>query len=252
MDEIERMIRSILSKHNLSDQDGRDAAYEECLDFAEKELAADIRCNTFLRRVSEMLEKDTVEYDVVRDMVEMPDDAILDISYDDKHGFVLTGNYAGLNYFSDLLKTLASAPAGEHVHLFNDEEPLTLSSFNTIVYVEDDDWFDKQLAGQAGEEANAEHGSIRRLTGNDVFALQIVGDIPHNLTLTRDKLYRVEGSRQNGDDEEIWRKSYNGNDDRYLTFQLTDDHGETIEIILHLDDPDVNYFKKSDLAELLE
>jgi len=251
MDEIERMISVILGRHDLSTPEGRDAAYEDCIEFAESELSHDIRCNTFLRRVAEMLEKEAVEYEIIREMVDMPDDAMLDFAYDERHGFVITGNASGISYLADLLHILAEAPSGEHIHLYNDEEPITPTSFNAVIYVDEDEWF-RKLAEETGEKGeNGENLSRRNINPEDIFALQIVGDIPHDLTLTRDQLYRVDGIH-NGEHEGAWKKSFSRDSDRYVTFRITDDHDEDLEITLHLDDPDINFFKKSDLAGLLD
>jgi len=251
IEEIERMIRMILSRHNLSTPEGRDAAYSECIEYAENDLAHDLRCNAFLRRVAEMLEKEPVEYDVVREMVEMPDEAALDISYEERHGFIITGNVSGILYLADLLRVLAEAPPGEHVHLYNDEEPLTTASFNAVFFVEEDEFFSRIAEDSQGRGEQGEGPARRNITPKEIFALQIVGDIPADLTLTRDRIYKVEGY-SNPLEEGVCKKAFSGDEDRYVTFKITDDNGESLEVILHLEDPDVNYFKKSDFAGLIE
>lgn len=251
MDEIEQMIRMILSRHDLSAPEGRDAAYSECVEFAESELSHDLRCNAFLRRVAEMLEKEAVEYEVIREMVDMPEDAQMDIAYDERHGFVITGNQSGISYLADLLHILSEAPVGEHIHLYNDEEPLSTASFNALLYIEDDEWF-RKLGYEGDEKGEDGEGLTRRnINPEDIFALQIVGDLPHDLTLARDRLYRVDGAHT-GEQDGAWKKAFSGDNERYTTFRIADDRGDDLEITLHLDDPDVNYFKKSDFAGLLD
>ena len=191
MNDIEELIRQILSRHNLITEDGRDKAYSECIDFAENELSHDIACNTFLRLAADILEKEPVEYDVIREMVDMPGDAMLDVAYDEPQGFIITGNHSGLTWLADILRLLGDAPAGEHVHLFNDEEPMTPMSFNAVVYLEEDEWF-KKVEDESKNEK--EEGLARRpIVPDDIFALQVVGDLPHDLPLMRDRLYKVEG-----------------------------------------------------------
>lgn len=249
MDEIERLLESILSRYDLSTLEGRTSAYEACVEYAENELSHDLMCNTFLRRAAELLEKEPVEIDVVREFVDMPSDSMLDISYDDRHGLVITGNPSGLQYLSDLLSVLAEAPQGEHVHLFNDEEPLTPVSFNLVFYVEDDEWFKKLEEETAGE--NSKSLRKRNISPHEIFALQVIGEIPSDLPITRDRIYKVQDWNENSTNS-AWRKKFSGDSDRFITFEIEDDNGYEFEIELNLDDPDVNYFRKSDIESLLD
>jgi len=249
MDDIEQLIRQILSRYNLSTENGRDEAYSECIEYAENELSHDINCNTFLRLAADILEKEPVEYDVIRDIVDMPRDAMLDFSYDERQGFKVTGNSSGLTYLAEILRILSEAPEGEHVHLFNDEEPMTPMSFNAVLYLEDDEWFDK--IEEDGEDEQREGLPRRAIVPEDVFAIQVVGDLPQELPLMRDRLYKVEGW---GSAEKVdsWKKPFSGNNNRFTTFQVTDENGDNLDIILHLDDPDINYFKKADFDGLID
>lgn len=249
MDEIERILESILSRYDLSTPEGRTSAYEACVEYAENELSHDLMCNTFLRRAAELLEKEPVEIDVVRELVDLPSDALLDISYDERHGLVITGNPSGLQYLSDILNVLAEAPQGEHVHLFNDEEPLTPVSFNAVFYVEDDDWFRKLEEENMG---GSDKGfRIRNIPPEEIFAIQVIGEIPSDLPITRDHIYKVL-SWSNNSGNSAWRKKYSGDSERFITFEIEDDNGYDFEIELNLDDPDVNYFRKSDIESLLD
>jgi len=255
MDDLEKILNEILEKYNLSKEEDRGRAYEECVEFAENQLSDDLRCNAFLRMAARMLEKDPVEIDVIRDMVEMDDDAVIDVDYDPNHGFVLTGNSSGLEYLGRLLDLLAEAPHGEHVHLYNDEDPLTANSFNFIIYHESDKWF----AWSESEEADS--GSVRRrpISPQDIFAVQLVGSIPHRIPITPDRIYRVvrvEAASMDYDDyvkdERTWRKFFHGDPKRCVRVLILDDEGEGLELILNMDDPDVIIFKKQDIEELLK
>ena len=81
--------------------------------------------------------------------------------------------------------------------------------------------------------------------------MQIVSDVPHDVTLTRDKIYKVEevGAPESG---AVWRKPYHGDEDRYAAFMIYDDDDRDVYVILHLDDPDVNFFRESDFTSLLD
>jgi len=258
MKELEKILQEILSRYDLSKPEGRDAAYEECVDFAETRLTDDLRCNTFLRMAAQTLEKESVEFDIIRDMVEMHDDAVIDIAYDDRQGFLLTANSAGLEYLADLFRVLAEAPEGEHIHFYNDERPLTSMSFNAVFYHESEEWFQR-----AEEEATADSGQEparkRTIRPEEIFAVQVVGNLPADIPITRDRIYKVERFSTSVPDTDgdvigegrIWRKSCAGITERNLCFEIADDFGDDIDLILHLDDPDVIYFKREDLEFLL-
>ncbi len=258
MVELEKILNEILAGYDLSKSEGREAAYEECIAFAETRLPEDLRCNAFLRMAAQMLEKAPVEFDVIRDMVEPPPNAMLDISYDDRHGFMLTANAATLEYLAELLRLLAEAPEGEHIHLYNDEEPLTPISFNAVIYHEGDEWFER---AQKEVFESSDRGAVRKraIQPEEIFAVQVVGNLPADAPITRDHLYRAEKVGKNIPeyDEEVeegnfWRKDFSGDPDRLVCVEVTDDFGEDRELVLHLDDPDIIYFKRVDIEQLLE
>lgn len=250
MNDIEQIISAILSRYNLSSEEGRENAYEECVEYAEKELSRDLRCNAFLRASAQMLEREPVEYDIIRDLVDLPEGAKVDISFDERHGFIVTANAEGLEYLGDLIKTLGKSPPGEHVHLYNDEEPLTPISFNGLIFIEEDEWFDN-IEHESPKDGQNEESPRRPLSSEDVYALQIIGPIPPDIDLTRDRIYRVKGVDVSGENE-AWKKTANGDADRYVKFKVIDDNSEEFEIILHLDDPDINYFKIEDFLGMDE
>jgi len=94
---------------------------------------------------------------------------------------------------------------------------------------------------------------------SDIFAVQVVGNLPHGMPVTRDRIYRivrVEASSGEYDDEvkdeKTWRKIFHGDPERYVNVLILDDHGEDMELILNMDDPDVILFKRQDIEELLK
>jgi len=255
---LEKIIDEILAKYDLSVPEGREAAYEECVAFAETRLTDDLRCNVFLRMAAQMLEKAPVEFDVIRDMVEMPEDTLLDLAYDDRHGFMLTGNTIGLEYLVELLKLLAEAPEGEHIHFYNDEEPLTPISFNAVIYHESDEWFDRAEA-EASKTSAPGSARTKTILPEEIFAIQVVGNLPADSPISRDRLYKVERIINNVpvydediEEEKTWRKTFSGDPDRLICAEVVDDFGEDRELVLHPDDPDVIYFRRKDIEQLLE
>jgi len=257
MNEIEKVIKEILSRYDLSKREGRNAAYEDCIEYAETKMVGDLRCNTFLRTAAQMLEKDPVEFDVIRDIVEMPDGARIDIAYDDRHGFMLTANNEGIEYLIDLLALLAEAPEGEHVHLFNDEDPLSPISFNAVIYHESSEWF-KKAEDEVNEQKQVNPARKRVIQPEEIFAVQLVGNLPEDIPVLRDKIYRTDriiDKVPDYDDEDViddkmWRKPFAGDKDRYVCIEITDDYSEDFKLILNLDDSDVIFFKKDDLEHL--
>lgn len=257
MDDLERIIKEILSRYDLSKPEGRDAAYEECIEFAETRLTDDLGCNAFLRSAAQMLEKEPVEFDIIRDQVEIPEDAKIDIAYDERQGFMLTANSSGLEYFADLLHLLSESPIDEHVHLFNDEEPLTPISFNIVMYHESDDWFRKAEL-EAAETSDQAPVRKRNIEPEQIYAVQIVGNVPEGIPVVRDRIYLVERvsdlipeyDDDVGEDEKIWKKGHSGDRSRYICLEVSDDWACDLKLVLHLDDSDVIFFKREDLEHL--
>ena len=81
--------------------------------------------------------------------------------------------------------------------------------------------------------------------------------MPFKLSVMKDKIYKVEQLKENIPDDEdvyeddkLWRKAFNGDFDRYVCLEVSDDFGYDLTLVLHLDDPDVNYFKREDIEHL--
>jgi len=250
MHEYEVLLNKILSSFDLDKTGEIDRAYEACVDYARQNLINDPNCNAFLHLASQRLETIPVHLDVIGLTTPLPADARLDIYVSDENEVVLSGNRTGLDYLADLLHRLTEAETSEHFHLDPGEEPLTKRSWPFVVYREEPAWFEEQdkLA-----EVAAMSPDRSSLDPSQVVVIQFMDYPPPALKLANQKLYKVAppdapqpGSKQ------IWDKHLEGAEEaRYHTFLLTNDAGVPVRVRLHLDDPAVLYFQRSDLANLL-
>jgi hypothetical protein len=264
--EYNRLLEGLLVGVNMEDDVSRKMGYNSCLAYAQQELDADPDVNQFIAMAAQRLGQVRVHLGVVKGIVSMPEEARLHLRYAPQGGPTLTGNADGLHYLSDLCAALADFPAPssegpeEHVHLYENEAPMFGQSYGLTIYHSSDEWFDRHAVAPDAAETDAEDAPSatpppREITPDQVAAIEFFQDgnlpLPPTLYLRYDKLYRVIDQQQHHADDAVWVKRLSEEeDDRMCVFSIRDDAQERFEIALHLDDPSIQYFTKSDLEQI--
>ena len=84
-----------------------------------------------------------------------------------------------------------------------------------------------------------------------IFALQFIEIVPDAIPVTSGRIYRIEGIIPEISID-AWRKSPLSSDEsRNIPFAITGDDGERQVIVICLDDPDVLFFSRDDIENLL-
>jgi len=250
MEEYEKLLRKILGSFDLEKPGEIDHAYEACVDYARRNLVNDPNCNAFLHLAAQRLETIPVHLDIIGMTTPMPPDARLDLYVSDENEVVLSGDKSGLEYLSDLLRHLTEAEDSEHFHLDPGEAPLSRRSWPFVVYREEPHWFEEQeklsILGAQGPDRSA-------LDPAQVVVIQFMDFPPPALKLNTQKLYKVQvPTEARPAPKQVWDKHLEGAaESRYHTFALLNEAGVPVHVRLHLDDPAVLYFQRSDLANLL-
>ena len=248
---LTKVMETVITGCDLNNEQGRKEAYDRCIRYADEHLGHSLECNLFLAEAAERLGQARVMKDVVRSIVPMPEGARLHLSYLPDCGPVLTGNAAGLKYLAELVATLAQAPLdGEHVHLEWNEVPFSGDTYGLIVYRESDEWFEE--AAEDYEEGLEEDEDPGRsdLTAEMVFAVQFLGELPPGLAVRTNRVYLVQSLRKQCG-EDIFCKAIREDDTRLWVFTFRDDRGESLNLALDLDDPELNFLTRADLVQFL-
>jgi len=250
MHEYEKLLQNILASFNLEKPGEIDRAYEACVEYARTNLLNDPNCNAFLHLASQRLESMPVHLDTIGMTTPLPSEARLDLYVSDENEVVLSGNRYGLDYLGSLLDRLKDAEASEHFHLDPGDGPLTRRSWPFIVYREEGDWFEEQEKMAAAAAMGPDRS---QLDPGQVVVVQFMDFPPPYLKLATQKLYKVAPPPPEGKaPRQIWDKHYEGGTDkRYHDFLLVNDDSVPVHVRLHMDDPGVLYFQRSDLANLL-
>jgi hypothetical protein len=250
MHEYEVLLNKILSSFNLEKPGEIDRAYESCVDYARQNLVNDPNCNAFLHLASQRLETIPVHLDIIGLTTPLPPNAHLDLYVSDENEVVLSGDRVGLDYLADLLNKLTDADTSEHFHLDPGEAPLTRRSWPFVVYREEPGWFEEQDKLAAAAAMGPDRST---LDPTQVAVVQFMDYPPPTLKLATQKLYKVVlPTVSNPGSKHVWDKHLEGGEEsRYHAFLLVNDSGVTVHVRLHLDDPAVLYFQRSDLANLL-
>ena len=257
--EHRRVLDELLAGVDMANEVAKKQAYNRCREYAQDELADDANVNSFMAMASERLGQTRIHFRVVESMVQMPEDARLHLTYTEEDGPCLTGNSSGLRYLSDLAAALSSAPSPhEHVHLYQETPPMFGNSFALTLYNEPDEWLDQH--GIAPDDANT-NGTTddtteppRETAVDSIAAIEFFEGqpLPPPFLFSFDKLYRVVKSRPYSG-EKVWAKKIGleKGTARVHIFSIHDDSGALFDIALHLDDPDVRYFTRRDLEQVM-
>ncbi len=255
MDDVDALIDDLLSGEETTSDFGRARAYKRCVRFAEEELAENHLCNLFLLRAAERLGQQPMAVPVVQNKVPMPASGRMCVYLSDDEGVVVVGNAAALRYLGRLCRELSKAPLpGENVVLFEGEEPFVGDSYGLTLYHEDEAWFEAAEQGLEDDFVEAWEAEIhgRILSSEEIVAVQLVGPVPSSLALTAHKLYRVQGIDPYRDEPHILRKPFRPETDRVRVLALTDDDGQSLQLAVDLDDPDINYYYDWHLEQIAQ
>jgi hypothetical protein len=219
-------------------------------------LLNDPNCNAFLHLAAQKLETQAVHLDIIGLTTPLSAEARLDLYVSDENEVVLSGNREGLDYLVDLVNRLKEEQPSEHFHADPGEGPLTRRSWPFVVYREETSWFDAQDSLADEGIGLPDRGALNPA---EVVAVQFLDWPPAHLGLSAQKLYKVSIPSPTPVDphpERLkrppWEKHWEGGEpSRFHEFSLVGDSGKSVQVRLHLDDPGVLYFQRSDLANLL-
>jgi hypothetical protein len=255
MQMYERLLKRILSRHDLNSPGGIDRAYEACVDYARQNLLKDPNCNAFLQLAAQKLETVPIHLDRISITTPIPLGSRLDLYVSDENEIVLSCNEEGIEYLAELLKRLKDEESNDHLHLDPGEGPLTHRSWPLVVYKEGSDWFDEQELASGAPEPPPERAGLDPAL---VAAVQFLDPTPIPLHLTPHRLLKARllgpapSSGETLQGPHGWEKPFDpGAQDRAFLFAVTTDDGREVKALLHLDDPGVLYFKRIDLQDLL-
>ncbi len=256
--EIAGLVEQFLAGYDIESDIGRFRAYRDAIAHAQENLLQHPFCNLFLDRVGRAVGREPAYLDNLKFRIALPEGARLDFCYEEDWGFVITGNADGLDYFSNLFSQLRSAPCAlDHIHLPNDERPLGTRSYAVTIYKEADDWFERLDTAEEGDD-DFEDLPKRNLEAGQVYALQFVQFPPPELPLTVNRIYRVRSMDPTGEEvpipdsgEVVDFKPFEGRESRRFRFEFLGDTKRPVSLVLHLDDPGVNFFTKKDLMKVV-
>ncbi len=251
MADYARIVESLIGKYDLNNETEKKKAYRKCQEYAKEHLKTRLEFNAFMEVVAEKLGMARMRRDDFRDSVgEVPEGAKLYLTYRPKVGPELTGNADGLRHLAALLAELAEqAVEHDHVHLDPGALPMYGKTYPLTIYHEPDAWFGRLEEERSEEKATKPDIAVRDIQPFELAALCLLANVPPEMLLTKDKLYRVlfvDAYKEQG----VWTKCIRPSRARLFLFTLINDDGASQHFGFDLDDPEVLFFTRRDLARL--
>jgi hypothetical protein len=246
-----RVVEDLIRGYDLSRGAERKKAYQKCEAYATEHLKARLEFNAFMEIVSEKLGlAPTRRNDFSDSAGRVPQSAKLFLGYDPKSGPELTGNADGLRYLAALLAELAEqAVEHDHVHLDPGQIPMYGRTFPLTVYHEPDAWFGEGDEEDGVEEPGEPEIAMRDVRPFEIAVLCLLANVPPELLLTKHKLYRVLFV-DTCKEREVWKKCIREGRERLFLFTVINDGGAPQPFGFDLDDPEVLFFSRHDVARL--
>jgi hypothetical protein len=246
-----RVVESLIGEYDLSNETGRKKAYQRCEEYAERHLQARLEFNAFMAVVAERLGMAPMRRNDFRDSVgEVPEGAKLYLTYAPKVGPELTGNADGLRHLAALLAELAEqAVEHDHVHLDPGVVPMYGRTYPLTIYHEPDTWFGSLEEKESKEGPGEPDLAVRDIQPFEIAALCLLANVPPEMLLTKHRLYRVLFVDA-GKEEGVWKKCIRASRERLFLFTLVNDDGAPQHFGFDLDDPEVLFFTRQDIARL--
>lgn len=241
-------MESILSKHDLQQEEGRKAAYQECSRFAENAIADNKAFNDFMKRAAKKLDQVPVRKDLTKGGIRETGQEKLHLTYSQETGPVLTGNKEGLNYLSQIVQQLSALETpGEHTHFYMGEHPLFGDSYPLTVYYEDEAWF-WRYSKRTPEEKEYKIPE-RSIDPVGIHAFLIMDPVPPTMPFSGNKVYLVQ-SVERYKDQAVWIKRIREELTRVYVVTFINDQGQPFRYGIDLDDQSVVLLRREDCQQL--
>ncbi len=170
------------------------------------------------------------------------------IRYDEEEGCQIIANPEGCLYLARAFRALALAPSpGAHLSLDYDLPPMVGETYPAMLYMEDDEYFAREL-----ENMPAEAGlwQVRDIRPEDIAAFFITEEYPSYLGCTRNRVYPVLDWAWLQQQRSVYRKQIRDDEGRMVVFTFRRDDGQQIEMALDLDDEEVGFITRQDIAAM--
>jgi hypothetical protein len=248
---FEDIINEIVSGFNLESDLEKRKAYMKCVEYAELNLHLD-EYNMFIFEAAKKLGQMRIITDYIKSDIQLEGDEKINIDYDENSGFIISGNKEGLVYLSRVMRNLANSKMeGSHVHLYNDEPPIVGSSYSAVIYIESEEWFEKQITGVNQEEL-VKDIDTRNIDVNEIVGLIILEEVPPPLLMSKGKIYKVLSYRKYKDEDKVWKKIIRDEKHRMYVFSIKRDDGEINELALDLDDLNLLFITKDEIRNIVK
>ena len=255
--QCEEILNTIFDKYDLG-VDGF-LAFEECLDFARHNMTYD-EARRFMGCVCRRLGYPPVRVTCERD----PDpdsQACVRLDATQADGLLVQGNREGLLYLAELFRAMAlGEERWERYKLYpedaltGDSCGLTVERFETAADVESVAYDEALTADEDRCRCESSPGgrapAPREIVVDEIYALQFLDELPTQLGISRNKIYRV-GPIEDIFSGESWKYNITTDPNRNFNFIVENDFGKRVTLGLSLDDDGINFFTRSDLSEVL-
>ncbi|MDH4227202.1 MAG: hypothetical protein OEV59_05565 [Deltaproteobacteria bacterium] len=250
-EDYKRIIREQTFGIDTTNELGRRKAYIKCIDYAKKSTLDILDINPFIAAAAEEFKQTRVMTGAMEENIEPTGKERIYLTHSNEYGPEFVGNKEGLLYMARVFLNLSrSKMEGEHVHLYDNEAPLSEGSYPFTVYYEDNKWFDEYAEDEDGEDGlSGPEPRQRGIRAEDIAAFMLLDEAPPTMLVTANKIYKVSACKE-VTDENIKVIAGAGEAERAFAVTFVQDDGKSGKILLGANDDGVVFFRKKDLEQI--
>ncbi len=243
----EALLEEFLSQINTDNELDRRRAFQNLVLYADMNLDFPEYIR-FVTRAAEALGQEKQLAEMSEPRFRTSGKEKINIRYDEEEGCQIIANPEGCLYLTKAFRALALAKEpGAHIRLDYDLPPMIGETYPASLYMEDDDYFRREIENTPGE---AGLFPVRDIQPEEIAAFFLTVDWFNALGCLRNKIYRVISWKWYQGQHLVYYKDIRDSISRMvvLTFQRED--GQTVEMAVDLDDEEIGFLTKTELYRL--
>jgi len=247
--DINELLDQLLEQVNLESELDRRRAFLRLVEYADLNLDFPAYA-IFLTTAAVRLKQEKLLAELSAPRLRPNGKEKIHIRYDEEEGFQVIANPEGCLYLTRAFRLLSLAPGpGAHLHLEYDLPPVVGESYPAVLYMEDNDYFEREVENPAAAGSLL---PIREVLPADIVGFYMSDDYPPCIGCSRNRVYRVLNWRWMRGQAVANIKQLRDDTSRMVILTFCRDDGQKMEAAFDLDDEEIGFVTRQDIEDMME